>query len=56
MTSKEFLKIRNYMGLSQNEFSEKTGINQGLISQYEAGKREIPDYISKLLTALKKDK
>jgi transcriptional regulator with XRE-family HTH domain len=47
--------MRKKWGLKQTELAEMIGFTQTIISRYETGKREIPDYVLKLLDYLDKD-
>lgn len=42
-------EIRAEFGFTQGEFAERLGINQNTLSQYENGKRKVPDQIKQIL-------
>jgi len=54
MTPTQFKTSRLAMGLTQQALAEETGINQGKISNYETGRRDVPPYIANLMK-LKED-
>ena len=46
---KEVKKLREKMGMNRREFSDYYGIPYRTIQDWEAEKREIPDYLLRLL-------
>jgi len=50
MDNKEKLKeLRKELGLSQAKFAEKWGIPKRTIEDWEAGRREVKDYIVSMM-------
>ena len=46
---KEVKKLREKMGMNRREFSDYDGIPYRTIQDWEAEKRELPDYLLRLL-------
>lgn len=50
--SKRLFELRKARDLSQNQLARLSGVAQGAISQYEAGKAPSPDVLEKLCAGL----
>ena len=46
---KEVKKLREKMGMNRREFSDYYGIPHRTVQDWEAEKRELPDYLLRLL-------
>ncbi len=56
MKPEKFLKIRKKLKLTQSQIAKDLGVTERAIRYYEAGDREIPLSIEKLLQYVAKDK
>ena len=48
-SSKEIKALRERMGMNRREFCEYFGIPYRTVTDWEAGKRTMPDYVLRLL-------
>lgn len=54
MTGDDLKKWRERRGLNQTEMAQFLGVDQGTISRWEGGKREIPSFLHLALESIKK--
>jgi len=52
----EMKRIRDELGLTQEELAEELGVHRVTVARWEAGDRGIPEPVARLLLRIRKDK